>query len=69
MLYPIHRKQPTQKELFNISSKEFILAQLCEYCLLTLETHTHLTKFPGEDFFRYAQLCDKCVLDKNIELK
>jgi superfamily II helicase len=63
------KKQPTQSELFKTFWKEFTQAQLCEYCLLTHETHTYLTKFPGEYFFRYAQLCDKCVLDPKIEVK
>lgn len=63
------KKQPTQSELFKTFCNEFTSAMLCEYCLLTYDTHSHLVKFPFEDFFRYAQLCDKCVQDPIIEVK
>ncbi|MBA7535621.1 hypothetical protein ES705_27879 [subsurface metagenome] len=69
MLYPITSKQPTQLELFNTFLKEFTVAQLCEYCLLTHNTHTHLARFPGEEFFRYAQLCVSCIQDPKIKVK
>lgn len=58
-----------QQELFNTFLKSFTDAQLCEYCLLIRDTHSHLVKFPGEEFFRYAQLCDKCIKDPKIEVK
>lgn len=65
----MNKKYPTQAELFKIFLKEFTHAQLCEYCLLTHETHTHLTRFPGEKFFRYAQLCNNCKADQKLEVK
>lgn len=65
----MNKEQPTQQELFSHFLKEFELAQLCFYCLLTHDTHTHFCKFPGEEFFRYVQICDKCIQDPNIEVK
>lgn len=65
----MNNKQPTQAALFKTFLKEFTLAQLCEYCLLTYETHSYLIKFPGEEFFRYAQICDKFIIDPKLEVK
>jgi len=62
-------KQSTQGELFNTFLKTFTDAQLCEYCLLIRYTHSHSVKFPGEQSFMYAQLCDKCIHDPKIEVK
>lgn len=63
------KNKPTQGELFNQFLKTFTDAQLCEYCLLIHDTHLRLAKFPGEEFFRYAQLCYKCIQDPKIEVK
>ncbi len=43
----MNKIQPTQGELFNQFSKTFTDAHLCEYCLNTYQTHSHLAKFPG----------------------
>ena len=63
------RKQPTQQELFTYFINELELSQLCFYCLNTYDTYTHLVKFPDEEFFRYVQICDKCIQDPKIEVK
>lgn len=63
------KKQPTQGQLFNQFLKTFTDAQLCEYCLLVHDTHSYSVKFPGEEFFRYAQLCIKCSKDPKLEVK
>ncbi|GAH75096.1 unnamed protein product [marine sediment metagenome] len=59
---------PTQGELFNQFLKTFTNAQICEYYLLIHDTRSYSVKFPGEDFFRYAQLCDKCVQDPKLKI-
>ena len=63
------KKQPTQQELFTHFIKEFELSQLCSYCLNSYYTHSHLVKFPDEEFFRYVQICDKCIHEPKIEVK
>jgi len=65
----MNKKQSTQTELFQQFISHFPSNVQCNYCLSSYESMKRWVKFPGEEFFRQAYLCDKCTMDPKLEVK